>query len=163
MSVLPPVIREHRAWLSYILCTLPVMSSANGSGGMRRLPVPVLTPAGFSEAGSVGHAAPGHQLRRSPPSISAKDWFIITGDVKAVVLPGAQPCPQHREIIMDHRYKTGQQVRLMRTLQHRDAADGTYQITRQLPANADGERQYRVKSAREQHERVVKEGDLERA
>ncbi len=64
---------------------------------------------------------------------------------------------------MNYRYKTGQRVRLMRTLQHRNAPDGTYEVTRQLPFNDEGERQYRVKSAREQHERVVKESELERA
>jgi hypothetical protein len=34
---------------------------------------------------------------------------------------------------------------------------------RQLPHSTDGEHQYRIKHAREQHERVVKESELERA
>jgi hypothetical protein len=34
---------------------------------------------------------------------------------------------------------------------------------RQLPSSNDGEHQYRIKSTREDHERVAKESDLERA
>jgi hypothetical protein len=33
----------------------------------------------------------------------------------------------------------------------------------QLPLSIDGEDQYRIKNADEEHERVVKESDLERA
>ena len=47
-----------------------------------------------------------------------------------------------------HKFKTGQTV-----------PGGAYVVTRQLPER-DGEFLYRVKSAREPHERVVREGEL---
>jgi hypothetical protein len=61
---------------------------------------------------------------------------------------------------MTHKFRPGQSVRLSRT--KRDAAEGSYEVLRQLPFG-DGDYQYRIKSAREQHERVVKEHELERA
>lgn len=63
---------------------------------------------------------------------------------------------------MGHKFHTGQQVRISRTSPYRNAADGSYEVVRQLPYG-EGEFQYRIKSAREQHERVVKESELERA
>lgn len=65
--------------------------------------------------------------------------------------------------VMTYRYRCGQWVRFGRSSQLRNAADGAYQVTRQLPSDSDGERQYRIKSAREQYERVAKESELERA
>jgi hypothetical protein len=63
---------------------------------------------------------------------------------------------------MSHRFSPGQSVRLCRGYPYRDAAEGSYEVLRQLPPS-DGDYQYRIKSAREQHERVVKERELERA
>jgi hypothetical protein len=63
---------------------------------------------------------------------------------------------------MTHRYQTGQRVRLCPGFLLRNAADGPYEVVRQLPDSSDGEHQYRIKNAREQHERVVKESELER-
>ena len=60
---------------------------------------------------------------------------------------------------MPPQFQIGQTVRLARGLLYRNAADGDYRIVRQLPDNG-GEPQYRIKSDREPHERVVKEGDL---
>jgi hypothetical protein len=62
---------------------------------------------------------------------------------------------------MTHRFRSGQTVRLSRGLLYKAAADGDYKIVRQLPENG-GELEYRIKSLREPHERVVKESDLER-
>jgi hypothetical protein len=62
---------------------------------------------------------------------------------------------------MTAKFRNGQSVRLSRGLPYRSAADGEYKIIRQLPDN-NGEMQYRIKSVREPHERVVKEGDLEK-
>jgi hypothetical protein len=62
---------------------------------------------------------------------------------------------------MTHRFRIGQMVRFSRGWSHRTAADGTYQIVRQLPYG-EGDLQYLIKSAREQHERVVKESELDR-
>jgi hypothetical protein len=58
---------------------------------------------------------------------------------------------------MTPQFQIGQTVRLVRGFPNR--ADGDYRIVRQLPDNG-GEPQYCIKSDREPHERVVKEGDL---
>lgn len=63
---------------------------------------------------------------------------------------------------MTHRFRSGQLVRLQRTMLSRTAADGDYKVVRQLPETA-GEPQYTIKSLREAYERVVKESELERA
>ena len=63
---------------------------------------------------------------------------------------------------MDHRFRLGQMVRLTRRSSYQGVADGTYQVVQQLPYG-EGDYQYRIKSAREQHERVAKESELDRA
>jgi hypothetical protein len=63
---------------------------------------------------------------------------------------------------MSHVFHPGQTVRLIRGYPYRDAAGGPYQVIRQLPYG-EGDYQYRIKSMREQHERVVKERELEQA
>jgi len=69
---------------------------------------------------------------------------------------------QRSEGEMTHQFQPGQTVRLCRSLSHRSAAEGDYKIIRWLP-DTGGELQYRIKSVREPHERVVKESDLETA
>ena len=61
---------------------------------------------------------------------------------------------------MSHRFRPGQTVRVRRGFPHRSAAEGDYKVVRALPGSS-GELEYRVKSAREAYERVVKESDLE--
>jgi len=61
---------------------------------------------------------------------------------------------------MTYRFRTGQSVRLTRGPSNRSAAVGAYKIIRLLPDNG-GELQYRIKSLREPHERVVNESELE--
>ena len=63
---------------------------------------------------------------------------------------------------MTHKFHLGQRVRFSRGYPYRNAADGSYEVVRQLPYG-EGDFQYRIKSAREQHERVVKERELEQA
>jgi len=63
---------------------------------------------------------------------------------------------------MTHRFRPGQSVRLRGGYPYRDAAEGSYEIIRKLPQDG-GEYQYRIKNSREEHERVVKEHELERA
>ena len=63
---------------------------------------------------------------------------------------------------MSNLFRSGQTVRLVRTLSRRAAAEGEFKIVRALP-NEGGETQYRVKSAQEPHDRVVKESDLQTA
>jgi hypothetical protein len=55
-----------------------------------------------------------------------------------------------------HKFRVGQKVQLVATLFE---AVGDYEIVRQLP-DAYGEFYYRIKSADEPHERVVKESQL---
>ncbi|MBN8920960.1 MAG: hypothetical protein J0H62_09870 [Rhizobiales bacterium] len=63
---------------------------------------------------------------------------------------------------MSHRFRLGQKVVLTAWHPPQAAASGTYEIVRLMPA-LDGESQYRIKNVREQHERVAKESQLERA
>ena len=63
---------------------------------------------------------------------------------------------------MTHRFRSGQLVRLQRTMLSRTAADGDYKVVRQLPETG-GEPQYTIKNLREAYERVVKESELEKA
>jgi hypothetical protein len=58
-----------------------------------------------------------------------------------------------------HKFKLGQSVQLQPTIFNRDAARGSYAVTRQLPER-DGQFEYQIKSLSESHERVVKESDL---
>jgi len=54
-------------------------------------------------------------------------------------------------------------VRFSETFPYRrNVAGGNYEVLAQLPTR-DGELQYRIKSDREPYQRVVKEGELERA
>jgi hypothetical protein len=57
--------------------------------------------------------------------------------------------------MIGHKYKIGQLVNYFSL----ESASGTYQITQLLPPEGD-EYQYRIKSAREPHERVTKEHEL---
>jgi hypothetical protein len=63
---------------------------------------------------------------------------------------------------MAHQFRSGQAVRLRRGLLYRSAANGDYKVIRPLP-DGGGELQYRIKSLREPHERVVNESDIEKA
>ena len=61
---------------------------------------------------------------------------------------------------MSNQYRPGQTVRLVRS-SLRSAADGEFKIVRPLPDDG-GETQYRIKSLRVPHDRVVKESDLQK-
>jgi hypothetical protein len=63
---------------------------------------------------------------------------------------------------MVHRFQAGQSVWFSGGYPYRNAADGLYEVIQQLPA-CEGDYQYRIKSPREEHERVVKESELEAA
>jgi hypothetical protein len=58
----------------------------------------------------------------------------------------------------EHRFKVGQTVIYL----GRERASGTYKITHLMPPEG-GDFQYRIRSANEPHDRVVKESDLDRA
>jgi hypothetical protein len=55
-------------------------------------------------------------------------------------------------------FRTGQVVRFVQ--RRLNVARGRYEVVRQLPTSF-GERQYRIKSALEQFERVAKEDEIE--
>jgi hypothetical protein len=61
-----------------------------------------------------------------------------------------------------YRYDAGQKVRFSRGFPYRAAAAGDYEVLCRLPRR-DGEYQYRIKSALEPHDRVVKESELDDA
>jgi hypothetical protein len=59
---------------------------------------------------------------------------------------------------MTHKFKVGETV-FLRSAASRNAPSGAYEVTKQLPGTG-GEREYRIKSANEPHERVVRESEL---
>jgi hypothetical protein len=60
---------------------------------------------------------------------------------------------------MDHKFKVGQSVQYTSGPHGRGSAAGAYKVTQLLPSEGD-DYQYRIKSASEPHERVVKESQL---
>lgn len=58
-----------------------------------------------------------------------------------------------------HKFKLRQTVFLQPTIFNRDAPRGAFEVTKQLPER-DGQFEYRIKSSREPHERVVRESEL---
>jgi hypothetical protein len=60
-----------------------------------------------------------------------------------------------------HRFKVGEHVHYTSGPYGRADAGAVYTVTLLLPAEGD-DRQYRIKSAAEPHERVVKESQLNR-
>jgi hypothetical protein len=68
----------------------------------------------------------------------------------------------HRNAPLGHRFAIGKMVQLSRGIPLRNAVAGPYEVLAQLPAQ-EGEFQYRIKSAREPYQRIMKEGDLELA
>jgi hypothetical protein len=64
--------------------------------------------------------------------------------------------------LSDHKFKVGQSVHFTSGAHDRGGASGIYQVTRLLPSEGT-DRHYRIKSANEPHERVVKESQLDHA
>jgi hypothetical protein len=64
--------------------------------------------------------------------------------------------------LSDHKFKVGQTVLYTSGPYGRSGTSGVFRITQLLPPEGD-DRQYRIKSADEPHERVVKESQLDRA
>jgi hypothetical protein len=63
--------------------------------------------------------------------------------------------------LSDHKFKVGQTVHYTSGPYGRSATSGVYKITQLLPPEGD-DRQYRIKSTNEPHERVAKESQLAR-
>jgi hypothetical protein len=65
------------------------------------------------------------------------------------------------EAVSNHKFKIGQSVNYTSGLFGAGSASGVYKITRLLPPEGD-DFQYKIKSAAEPHERVVRESQLAR-
>jgi len=63
--------------------------------------------------------------------------------------------------MLKNRFRVGESVRYMSNTVGRPGAKDGYTVVRVLPLE-NGERQYRIKSASEAHERVAQESQLER-
>ena len=63
--------------------------------------------------------------------------------------------------VQDHKFKVGQSVNFTSGPFGRGGTNGIYKVTQLLPPEGD-DYQYRIKSASEPHERVVKESQLNR-
>jgi hypothetical protein len=63
--------------------------------------------------------------------------------------------------VTQHKFKVGQTVNFTSSAFDRGGASGIYKVTHLLPPEGD-DHQYRIKSANEPHERVVKESQLNR-
>ncbi|HEY2529124.1 MAG TPA: hypothetical protein VGJ20_14455 [Xanthobacteraceae bacterium] len=63
--------------------------------------------------------------------------------------------------VQDHKFKVGQSVSFTSGPFGRGGANSIYKVIQLLPAEGD-DYQYRIKSAHEPHERVVKESQLDR-
>ena len=61
-----------------------------------------------------------------------------------------------------HKFRIGESVHFTSGMAGRGGASGVYEVVRLLPTEGD-EQQYRIKSATEPHERLVKESQLNRA
>jgi len=68
----------------------------------------------------------------------------------------------HQNESFSHRFAIGKMVQLSKGVPLRNAVAGPYEVLSQLPER-EGEFQYRIKSAREPYQRIMKEGDLELA
>ena len=65
------------------------------------------------------------------------------------------------DFVQDHKFKVGQSVNFTSGPFGRGGTNGIYKVTQLLPPKGD-DYQYRIKSASEPHERVVKESQLNR-
>jgi len=63
--------------------------------------------------------------------------------------------------LSDHKFKVGESVLYTSGPYGRGGASSAYTVTQLLPPEGD-DQQYRIKSADEPHERVVKESQLNR-
>jgi hypothetical protein len=66
------------------------------------------------------------------------------------------------DTLSEHKFRIGQTVHFTSGPYGRGGVSGVFKITQLLPPEGD-DRQYRIKSASEPHERVVKESQLNRA
>jgi hypothetical protein len=72
------------------------------------------------------------------------------------------PFDMKEDTVSEHKFKVGQSVSYTSGPFGRGGGSGVYRITQLLPPEGD-DCQYRIKSASEPHERVVKESSLDRA
>jgi hypothetical protein len=63
---------------------------------------------------------------------------------------------------MSSKFRLGQNVRFTSNMPGRPGSSGSYNVVRVLPHEHE-EQQYRIKSKGEEHERVARESQLEKA
>jgi hypothetical protein len=84
---------------------------------------------------------------------------FVVGKQKACITAHIRAAAKFEGNPMIHKFQVGQSVALIPRV-IRQAASGTYEITRLMPEN-ETEPHYRIKSHSERHERVVPESELE--
>jgi len=80
----------------------------------------------------------------------------------AAFLPSMETATTAETCVSEHKFRIGQSVQFTSNAFDRGSSSGVYKVTGLLPPQNDGDRQYRIKSADEPHERVVKESQLGR-
>ena len=91
--------------------------------------------------------------------IYAESFAFRGSEAKRLITAHRWVAAKFEESPMMHKFQVGQSVALIPRL-IRQAASGTYEITRLMPEN-EVEPHYRIKSHSERHERVVPESELE--
>jgi hypothetical protein len=85
--------------------------------------------------------------------------FVVWKQKACIAAPRGATATSVEGNSMIHKFQVGQSVALIPRV-IRQAAGGTYEITRLMPEN-EVEPHYRIKSDAERHERVVPESELE--
>lgn len=88
---------------------------------------------------------------------------MVTGRELCEEAPGHESPQGHKSekeaVLTFHKYKVGQMVNFLGGMKYATNARGTYKIVRLLPSETD-DCQYRIQSIRDNHERVVRESEL---
>jgi hypothetical protein len=91
------------------------------------------------------------------PVRSGKPFSFLVGIVLGIrAAAGPHGCP-----MPSHKFQVGETVYVRRAIS-RNVPSGAYVVTKRLPYNGR-EFEYRIKSASEAHERVVRESELAKA
>src|SRR5262249_34582283 len=110
----------------------------------------------------------GEWIRTSSPPTPTNCWPKFT--IRSLTWTGIRgapiTCQLVRCLVTEYKFRIGQLVYFhpKRTARSQvDAGPGPYQIVRRLPATDDGEFQYEIRSAVEDHNWVARESELTRA
>ena len=108
-------------------------------------------------------SAKANARRKAAAPAPRRGRAAVADKVIRTVSPPVQPAvaPVQEIIIRSHKYRVGETVFFTSPSFGRAAATGSYTVVKLLPSEGD-DHQYRIKSASEPHERVVKESQLAR-